>query len=83
MHMYCHSLTAAKNISMVDVPCEDTPEGHIGVWLTDLDIEAEVRDELISVLAIFFKRLGKAYKIYIPGGEVVTKHLVRNDSSCR
>lgn len=73
VHMYCHSLTVAKANAKLEIPCEDTPAGHIGVWLMDLDIESEIRNALIPVLASFFAGLGKAYKIYDPVGEVVAR----------
>jgi len=64
VHMYCHQLTVTKGNTKIDVPCEDTPEGHIGVWVEDLNIDGQNKDDLISSLRPFFDGLGPAYKIY-------------------
>ena len=66
VHMYCHYLEVVKGSSRFDIPCEDTPAEHIGIWVMDLKVEDKIRSELIEVLAKFFDGLGSHYKIYAP-----------------
>ena len=60
VHMYCHKLSASRGSQTFDIPCEDTPDGHIGVWLDSLDYP----DSLSISLNIFFSQLNENYKIY-------------------
>lgn len=69
VHMYCHRLAATKGQTQIDVPCEDTPDGHIGIWMTDLGLKRQARDSLATALDGFFSGLGSAYKIYGPEEE--------------
>ncbi|MDF1825982.1 MAG: hypothetical protein P1U68_15155 [Verrucomicrobiales bacterium] len=73
VHMYCHHLEATKSSKRFEVPCEDTPEGFIGIWFMPVEIENEIREDLIPALAEFFEGLGSPFKIHNLDGEVVAK----------
>ena len=73
VHMYCHRLEATKGGKTFDVPCEDTPEGFIGIWFMHIEIQNEIREDLIPALAEFFEGLGSPFKIYNLDGEVVAQ----------
>lgn len=67
VHMYCHQLTVSSGGTKLDIPCEDTPEGDIGLWVSDLDSKGKTKEDLISALEAFFNELGSAYRIYDDG----------------
>ncbi len=71
--MYCHSLEATKGGKTFNVPCEDSPDGYIGIWFMNADICESVREELVPILADFFQGLGSPFKIYNPDGIVAAE----------
>ena len=73
VHMYCHRLKSTKGSTSYEVPCEDTPEGYIGIWFMHTDIDKSVREDLVPVLAEFFHGLGSPFKIYNPDGVVAAE----------
>ena len=38
IHMHYHSLSTSKNGLEVKIPCEDTPDGYLGIWPYDIEI---------------------------------------------
>lgn len=64
IHMYCHSLTVSKHNLELQVPCEDTPDGYVGIWPYDLDIpEARYRDLLVA-LRSWAQTIQSDYRLY-------------------
>lgn len=64
IHMYCHRLTAAKNNHELEVPCEDTPEGWIGIWPYDLDVPESTYNDLLVALRLWAQTIGSDYRLY-------------------
>lgn len=73
VHMYCHHLEATKSGNKLDVPCEDTPDGYIGIWFMNTNFNDKILEELIAVLAVFFQDLGSPFKIFNRDGEIVAE----------
>lgn len=64
VHMYCHHLTASKGDLEVEVPCEDTPGGFVGIWPYDLIVDAAVYNGLLEALREWARTLGLNYRLY-------------------
>jgi len=71
--MYCHHLEATKGGNTLDVPCEDTPDGYIGIWFMNTDFNDKIREELIAILAVFFQDQGSPFKIFNHEGDMVAE----------
>ena len=76
VHMYCHRLTATKGGKHVNIPCEDTPAGFLGVWPQGLQLEEPALHELLKALRDWADSSGRVYRIYTSTDEYVT-----NDAS--
>ena len=72
VHMYCHSLTAMKGGRHSDVPCEDTPDGFLGVWPHGLDLEERMLDDLLNGLREWADSSGRVYRIYTSADAYLT-----------
>ena len=69
VHMCCHSLTASKNSLELQIPCEDTPDGYVGIWPCDLKItESEYADLLIALRA-WAKTTQTEFRLYLTRDE--------------
>ena len=64
VHMYCHSLVVTKADRRYEIPCEDTPNGFVGVWLYDLGLESSLQQDLVAALVKWAKSSGFACRIY-------------------
>jgi|SRR6056297_1971240 len=65
VHMYCHALTASKHNLNLQVPCEDTPDGYVGIWPYDLNIlESEYLD-LVAALREWAETIQSEYRLYL------------------
>ena len=66
VHMYCHALSVKKEFSLINIPCEDLPkkEKTIGMWILELDVLAEIKDEIKTVLLKWALKLGLESRIY-------------------
>jgi len=73
VHMYCHRLEATKGGETFEVPCEDAPDGYIGIWFMHTNIADGIRDDLIPVLAEFFEGLGSPFKVFNLEGDIVAE----------
>jgi hypothetical protein len=62
--MYCHSLTAEKDGRLYDIPCENTTDGSLGVWLHELALEDAVLYDLLNGLREWAGPTGRTYEIY-------------------
>ena len=64
VHMYCHRLVVAKADRSYEIPCEDTPDGFIGVWLYEVGLESPLQQDLVAALVKWAESIGRACKIY-------------------
>lgn len=64
IHMYCHSLTASKHNLELQVPCEDTPDGYVGIWPYDLDIPEPTYLDLLVALRSWAETIQSEYRLY-------------------
>lgn len=64
IHMYCHRLIATGDGARHEIPCEDTPEGFVGVWLYDLALDEAVRRDLLAALVEWAEASAFPYRIY-------------------
>lgn len=64
VHMYCHSLVVAKADRRYEIPCEDTPDGFVGVWLHDIGLDSTLKKDLASALVKWADSSGLACRIY-------------------
>jgi hypothetical protein len=65
IHMYYHSLKMTKGIHSYNIPCEDCPDGFLGIWLYNLNLEEVVFKDLLVGLREWAATLrGIEYKIY-------------------
>jgi hypothetical protein len=64
VHMYCHRLVAAKADRRYEIPCEDTPDGFVGIWLCDIGLESPLQQDLVAVLLKWAESSGLACRIY-------------------
>ena len=64
VHMYCHRLVVAQSDRRYDIPCEDTPDGFIGVWLYDAGVESPLQQDLVAALVKWAESSGLACRIY-------------------
>ena len=62
--MYCHRLTATKHNHELEVPCEDTPAGYIGIWPYDLDLPESTYDDLLVASRLRAPTIGSDYRLY-------------------
>jgi hypothetical protein len=69
IHMYCHSLTASKHSLDLQVPCEDTPDGFVGIWPYDLKISESEYLDLLVALRAWAKTIQTEYRLYVTGDE--------------
>ena len=63
--MYCHHLTATKGAVQLEIPCEDTPAGFVGIWPYTLELDAPVYDDLLIALRTWATGISRNYRIYI------------------
>ena len=78
VHMYCHRIGVAKGNLQYDVPCEDTPEGFVGVWLYEIGLDEPVLQNLLACIVEWANSAGFRYRIYTARDSYVT-----NESSAR
>jgi hypothetical protein len=64
VHMYTHSLKAAKSGEIYDVPCEDTPFDFVGIWPYQLNLDASVLQDLLRGLGDWAGQAGITYRLY-------------------
>jgi hypothetical protein len=65
IYMYYHSLKVSKGDHNYDIPCEDTPENFIGIWLYQLNLDDSiVRDLLVGLREWITSQSGINYRIY-------------------
>ncbi|MCP4098138.1 MAG: hypothetical protein GY748_18050 [Planctomycetaceae bacterium] len=64
IHMYCHSLTASKHNLELQIPCEDTPDGYVGIWPYDLDIPETRYLDLLVALRSWAQTIQSEFRLY-------------------
>ena len=64
VHMYCHRLKATKYNRTIDVPCEDTPAGFVGIWPYELGLDGAEYQDLMNVLREWANREGITYRLH-------------------
>lgn len=62
--MYCHSLTASKHNLDLQVPCEDTPDGYVGIWPYDLGIAESRYLDVLVALRSWAETIQSEYRLY-------------------
>jgi len=72
VHMYCHRLVAEKGERQYDVPCEDTPEEFVGVWLYGIGLDDAVLHDLLAGIVEWANSAGFPYRIYTARDSYVT-----------
>ena len=72
VHMYCHELKAKYNNKEISIEYEDTPAGHMGIWVHKLDIPKNHIKSLIQSLQKHFETSDRKYRIYTTSTEYVT-----------
>jgi len=65
--MYCHSLSAEKNETKFDIPCEDLPEKErmMGIWIEDLKTSEETKRDLSQAMFTLAKELDYQCRVYL------------------
>jgi hypothetical protein len=72
IHMFCHSLTASKHNRDLQVPCEDTPDGYVGIWPYDLEIPDSEYFDLLVALREWAETIQSHYRLYLTRDEYET-----------
>lgn len=67
--MYCHSLTASKQNRDLQIPCEDTPDGYVGIWPYDLEISESEYVDLLAALRAWAETTQTEYRLYLTRDE--------------
>ena len=70
VHMYCHDLKLSKGQQDLQVSCEDTPSGWVGIWPYSLDLDELVYADLIAALRDWAsEQLDVDYRLYVTKDE--------------
>ena len=64
IHMYVHGLAAAKEGTELAVPCESTPEGFVGIWPYQMDLDAALSRDLLVALREWAAQSRLDYRLY-------------------
>ena len=75
VHMYSHRLVASKGTRHLELPCEDTPEGFLGIWLHDIALDSVTASELLPCLVEWAEHSGRRFRIYATREKFVTNAL--------
>ncbi len=78
VHMYCHSLVVANANARYEIPCEDTPDGFVGVWLYEAGLEASLQQDLVVALSNWAESSGLVCKIYVARDSYVSTPVGRD-----
>lgn len=70
VHMYCHHLTATKGDVCLEISCEDTPSGFVGIWPYSLQVDAPIYEDLLVALHAWADDIGLNYRIYVTNDKV-------------
>jgi len=65
IHTYCHSLTASKQNLELKIPCEDTPDGYVGIWPYGIEISKSEYADLLIALRAWANTTQKTYRLYL------------------
>jgi hypothetical protein len=65
IYMYCHQLIATKDSLALEVPCEDTPDGYVGIWPYNLGIPEPTYADLLVALRAWVVTIRSPYRLYI------------------
>lgn len=73
--MYCHELKAIKGNVELDVSCEDTPDGYVGIWPYILVLESSVYEDLLKGLRSWSAaNLDQDYRLYVKKDQFEANH---------
>jgi hypothetical protein len=79
--MYYHRLVASKNSERIDVPCEDTPGGYVGIWPHGLGLEEAVLQDLLEGLREWARSTGLTYRLHSSSDEYETNAAKARDGA--